>query len=130
MHKNSKMTTKTETGPSICFICEEVIFNPICPDCLRQGVADWLNNKAQKILKKLDLEVSLIKKLNIEEKDKCSICNKDIDICPYCYTEILYELLKKERKELIPEFLKFFNFDFDKTGYSKEAELLNLHKDL
>ena len=42
------------------------------------------------------------------------------------YTNYVFILLKclEVNREILKEFLQFFNYDFDHTGYSKEAEKL------
>ena len=60
---------------------------------------------------------------------KCVACNKNkAAVCPYCFTEYVLNKLKLigAHKLIIGEFLTFFNFDFDKTGYSREKEEMGL----
>ena len=60
---------------------------------------------------------------------KCIICKKQrAFLCPYCFTEYVLDLLKKLKisKIILQEFLQFFNYDFEHTGYYKEAEKLGV----
>jgi len=65
----------------------------------------------------------------LSESTRCIKClNKRAAVCPYCFTErVLYELKNiGSSGYVIKEFFMFFNFDFEHTGYSKEAEKLGL----
>ena len=59
------------------------------------------------------------------EYSRCVCCgSKKVNICPYCFTEFLHELLKLEKasQKVIGEFLFLFNFDFEHNGYYQEGE--------
>ncbi len=116
---------------SFCDVCSTAITNPICPNCLILEIEAWLTfypNLKKELLQR-------IKKYIDEREEKlsgflrCIKCKSmDISICPYCFTDrILKELKKLEaNKIIIKEFFEFFNFDFEHSGYSKEAENLGL----
>jgi len=61
-----------------------------------------------------------------DEALTCIGCNKKrASVCPYCFTEFVLGQLKKLQvnKQIIREFLMFFNFDYDGQGYTgKEVE--------
>lgn len=116
-----------------CAECQESIYNPICPSCLAREIEAWLNEKNRKN-KKADKEIG--NKILFEIKaflgnglqgGKCIICKKHSDfLCPYCFTKEVFDILKefKANKELLEDFFTHFNYDFDHTGYTKEAEEL------
>jgi hypothetical protein len=116
----------------LCEVCSEAVTNPICPSCLIQEIEAWttlypnlrreLIPRISKYIHRLDLRI-------IDEATQCIKCNdKKAIICPYCFTnKVLSELRNMKSNVLIlKEFLEFFNFDFDHTGYSKEAEKLGI----
>lgn len=119
----------------ICFDCKEGIFNPICADCLSNEIKAWLkdislkhivNEKTLKIIKKIiAIEIDKVKEIKLIN-EKCMKCEGRVLLCPYCFTERVYLALKNKtdckNKKIVKNFLTYFNFDFDHTGYSKENE--------
>lgn len=101
--------------------CGEAIINPICPFCLEKEIEVWLNKKSQKelIISIKNKTNNLFKAVKNENNLKCILCSKELDTCPYCYTEFIYELLKKIKPELVEEFITYFNYDLEHTGYDK-----------
>ena len=66
---------------------------------------------------------------NKTDATKCIQCgNKRAAICPYCFTKVVLDELKKMKsnKLILTEFFDFFNFDLHHTGYTKEAERLGI----
>lgn len=129
---SSKMLSDYYSSYAICTECSESICNPICPKCLAREIKKWLENgnylrneikkKFLQILKKL-----LSKNLPLEgTSSPCIICKQgNAYMCPYCFTEKIYDLLQKEKvsRNAIKKFLKIFNFDFERTGYAREMKL-------
>jgi len=121
----------------ICLECKEGIFNPICSKCLSKEIAEWMKeieklkflNSIKLLRKKVLEEIRGILKIKIFS-EKCMKCGGKVVMCPYCFTERIYNVIKdlkiaENEKNLIrTNFLAFFNFDFDKTGYSKEMDVL------
>ena len=108
-----------------CLSCGENINHPICPNCIAKGFVQWT--------KKFPEHHELKRKLNIFMKHhnhikgnskKCVSCGKEVHICPYCFTEYLYNLVKEAGLSIraMSEFLFIFNFDFEHNGYSRELE--------
>ncbi len=61
---------------------------------------------------------------NIIESVNCVSCKKKkAALCPYCFTEGIFNMLKKANidKMIIMDFLSIFNFDLKHEGYIKEA---------
>ena len=114
-----------------CLDCHEAIFNPLCPECLAFQVEAWLSSidsypLKDKIMKRIKEYVSTTKNI-AGNSTKCIACRKyTATLCPYCFTNYVFILLKclGVNREILREFLQFFNYDFDHTGYSKEAEEL------
>lgn len=111
-----------------CLVCKESMYNPLCQSCLAQQMEVWLTSypdlgkKLKPKLKKFLQEVHN----ETDEALTCVACkNKKASVCPYCFTEFMLSQLKKSNanKQIIREFLMFFNFDYDGQGYTgKEAE--------
>ncbi len=121
------MIQKQYLCDATCMECKEAIFNPICPHCLSEEILSWIETKEdsrlkQKVKKKLE-EVIKLSKTSSGKLTMCITCNaRTAFLCPYCFTELVYEKLKEMRlkKALIMEFLQIFNYDFEHTGYSRE----------
>lgn len=116
----------------LCDVCSIAVTNPICPACLIQEIEAWTTtypdlkeNLMPKLYEYLHQEQERI----IFQATRCIKCNEEIGIvCPYCFTNFVFLELKKLKvsKLVLKEFLEFFNFDFDHTGYSIEAERLGV----
>ena len=109
-----------------CMQCSEHITNPICHDCLGNQVSSWLGlypsvkKKVQPKIKDYIKEVNN----NIINSIGCASCKHEkAALCPYCFTEGIYNLLKKNKidKMIIMDFLSTFNFDLKHEGYIHEA---------
>lgn len=116
-----------------CLDCKEAIYNPICPSCLAFQIQVWLSSISSYPLKKKIIEKinQYIKKTNnlAGHATQCVSCKKPTaSLCPYCFTNYVFNLLKEMNVHttILKEFLQFFNFDFEHTGYSKEAEKLGV----
>ena len=114
-----------------CIACNEAIFNPLCHNCLAQQLEVWLTSYPdlkQRLMPKIkaylrDIENSIVEATN------CVAChNQKAAVCPYCFTELVLDKLKELQvnKTIKREFLQFFNFDFEHTGYTKDAEELGM----
>ncbi|MEM2932755.1 MAG: hypothetical protein QW622_00885 [Candidatus Pacearchaeota archaeon] len=112
----------------LCLICQEAIFTPICPKCLTKEVNTWAiqslkGKKYEKLRHEIGSEMLRLSKYDFPST-KCIKCKGNVFICPYCFTESIYEIIKKSKlknkKRIIEDFLIHFNFDFDHTGYIKE----------
>ncbi len=116
-----------------CLDCHEPTSNPLCPSCLTLQIQAWLSsypnkNIKEKILEKIKKYVE--KTNNLAGKTTlCISCGKPrASLCPYCFTNHIFNLLKSMDVNMIilKEFLQFFNYDFEHISYSKEAEKLGV----
>jgi len=108
------------------------VTNPLCPSCLTKEIDAWSTlypDLREKLLPKLNNYLNQSEDHIVFEATKCIKCNETRGIvCPYCFTDFVLRELKriKANKIILREFLEFFNFDLDHTGYSKEAEKLGI----
>lgn len=109
-----------------CTSCLEPITNPICHDCLGKQIIEWMNLYPS-IKKKMHSKLAnYVKEVNnnIVSSVNCISCGKNkAALCPYCFTEAIYNMLKKHKidKMIIMDFLYTFNFDLKHEGYIEEA---------
>jgi len=115
----------------LCDVCSEAVTNPICPFCLATEIEAWMTlypNLRHDLTPYLNKYLKQIGS-RITEYTQCIKCgNKRAAVCPYCFTEYVLRSLKKIKvnKIILREFLDFFNFDLEHTGYSHEAEKLGV----
>jgi hypothetical protein len=110
-----------------CPACSEPITNPVCHDCLGNQIGEWLRfypNVRKKMIVKIK---DYVRQVNNEANTalNCVSCNsKKAALCPYCFTEAVYHLLKKSKidKMIIMDYLSTFNFDLKHEGYILDAE--------
>lgn len=114
-----------------CINCSEAIFNPLCPTCLFEEFKAFIarhpsidEQLSPKVIRFLRAHKSFSK-----DSQTCVACGKNRTyLCPYCFTEYLFNLLKEEGvgPKVLGEFLVLFNFDFEHYGYYKEGEALGV----
>lgn len=115
----------------LCDVCSIAVTNPLCPNCLATEIEAWLTlypNLRKELLPRMKRYIENIGEQAIEFTQCIKCGNKTASVCPYCFTDqVLKELKKLETNKIIlKEFFEFFNFDFDHTGYSREAEKLGV----
>lgn len=106
-----------------CLSCFKTIINPLCPNCITKHFKEWV--KAYPHLKKESEKIeNFVRKSKNQIGERCIICKKKVFMCVYCFTEYIYNLLKKAGAgpKILNEFLFIFNYDFKKIGYSKDLE--------
>ncbi len=91
-----------------CPLCDEVITNPICLDCLEKELKHWwlLGREEPLELKELFVGYPLI-------STTCVICGRQTSVCGHCYSKEGLDLIKGMNPELEEEFLTHFNYDLD-----------------
>ena len=114
----------------LCDVCREAVTNPICPHCIATEIEAWLvlyPNLRKELMPKINSFLENIK--NKTDKTECILCKeRKAAVCPYCFTNYVLKQLKQlhSNKIILVEFFDFFNFDLHHTGYTKEAERLEL----
>ncbi len=111
------METKTpENWKTSCVVCDEVITQPICLDCLEKEVVQWLITKGPDFIPLVRGVSEFFRSNEDEKKTVCILCGNRMNVCPYCYKNEVYELLNG----LSEEFREIF-FDYDMTGFLNGA---------
>jgi hypothetical protein len=111
-----------------CLSCGENIKHPICPECIANGFHQWTHKFSE--LHGIDKKIRNFLKAHDHlngDSTKCVACNrKTVHICPHCFTDFLYNTIKKAGAgtRALTEFLFIFNFDFEHAGYSEELEAM------
>ena len=109
-----------------CLSCGENIVHPICPNCISKGFGVWIKKfpDGGEIKGKLNGFMKHHNRVEGESK-KCVSCGGNVHVCPYCFTEYLYGLVKEAGLGVraMSEFLFLFNFDFEHKGYCRELEV-------
>ena len=115
-----------------CLVCHEAIYNPLCSHCIVSQLQVWLSSYPD--LKKRAMPIIKLYLRDIHNTMNtgltCISCNQErVAVCPYCFTAKIISILKKleVNKQILREFLKFFNFDYDETGYTNEAQELGVY---
>jgi len=111
----------------LCDVCSVAVTNPLCPACLALEIEAWLTlypDLRKQVLPSIKRYINKSDEKSIDSTLCIKCGNKTASVCPYCFTnQVLTELKKLEvNKIILTEFFEFFNFDFDHTGYSEEAE--------
>lgn len=88
-----------------CVECDEVITNPVCPNCLAQKMRIFISQH-NKILAKQISGFS-----SEEGETSCILCGKKMSLCAHCFSKDIYEFLEEKNSELAKEFLNHFDFD-------------------
>jgi len=112
---------------ALCLECKEEIFNPICPECLSKSIMSWAISYPKVALKLNEDIKKYLQKNKKFEGTKCIKCGKNSAYeCPYCFTNYVLKKLKKATKDkrIIHEYLTYFDFDLEHTGYWNEKEML------
>jgi len=110
-----------------CLSCGYNIVHPLCPECIAKGFKQWLKRfpkDEEKIRKRINKFLRAHRYYEGCSK-KCVSCGKqNVHICPYCFTEYLYKIIKEAGLGVraLSEFLFIFNFDFEHKGYSRELD--------
>lgn len=128
------MTKKVSFALEPQFLCDDcsiAVTNPICPYCLTTEIEAWLTlypDLRSVLMPKLRVYLKTIGS-RLTEYTECIKCRTNrAAVCPYCFTHhVLIELKKMNvNKIVLKEFLEFFNFDFEHSDFSKEAEKLGV----
>ena len=107
-----------------CVLCNEQITNPLSPQRLMEQMTTWLAESKPELIYKFEKEHTSFLNRDVRSSDYCIFNNKPMDVCVYCFTEHAFHWLEEQitTKEVLNEYISFFNFDVTKQGYTKEYE--------
>lgn len=110
-----------------CVGCDQQITNPLSPERLAEQMKTWLAETKPNLIKALEDKTEEFLPMHIGE-DRCVVTGKRMDVCPYCYTEHIFNWLVslKLDSSILAEFMTFFHFDEGKLGYYRRAEHMGL----
>jgi hypothetical protein len=80
-------------GEEKCVICSEAITNPICLNCVSEGMEAWFSTKNPALIKSLRLWTRVFDAYT-HEGIKCAICGGNMNVCSHCYTEEILDAFK------------------------------------
>lgn len=103
-----------------CVECSEVITNPLCPGCLKEGITQWLSEtEPEKLREFRKLHSGLVE---VQGDIRCIVCNKKMELCTHCYSTHVRDWLKQtpSLQASIPEFTTFFNFELSLEDAAEE----------
>jgi len=92
-----------------CPICGDIIDNPICPGCIQEEIEQWLSDKNPMYPNNIRKSIAHFENKEINGP-KCIKCNKQVEICPYCFIKDINSIIKEKYPELLDEFHTFFGF--------------------
>ncbi|HLD34171.1 MAG TPA: hypothetical protein VJB66_05565 [Candidatus Nanoarchaeia archaeon] len=101
------MRKPMENAASSCVVCDEMITNPICPDCLAKQMRSWVNETNPTLAERID-------GFNMSGDVSCLFCGQGMSICAHCYSRDVYEQIALHDKKLAREFMARFDFELRK----------------
>ena len=87
-----------------CVECEEIITNPICPDCLCVKMRVLVGEHSPKLARE-------IHGADIDGDTTCIKCGKGMGLCAHCYSKDIHDFLEQENPDIAREFASRFDFD-------------------
>ncbi|HLD33912.1 MAG TPA: hypothetical protein VJB66_04245 [Candidatus Nanoarchaeia archaeon] len=101
------MRKTMENTATSCVVCDEIITNPICPDCLAPKMRSWVSESNQKLAKEID-------GFSMGGDVNCLFCGEGMSICAHCFSRDVYEQIALHDKKLAREFMARFDFELRK----------------
>ncbi len=96
-----------EDWEAMCPVCQDVIDNPICPDCLEKEVEEWLATKSPRDMASIKTGIAYFRG---EHGPRCIKCGKEVSICAYCFVKGVKEVIEEKSPEILAEFNNLFGF--------------------
>jgi hypothetical protein len=90
-----------------CVECDDVITNPICPNCLAAQMVVVVGEYNSSL-------VDYIKGFKIYGETICISCGDNMGLCAHCFSKDVYLFLKDKQENLAKEFLQRFDFELRK----------------
>ncbi len=87
-----------------CVACNDVITNPLCPDCLAERMAVSVKERDKELAR-------AIKGCKIDGRTRCIKCGQKMGLCAHCFSMDIYQFLAGKNPAAAEEFLSRFDFD-------------------
>lgn len=92
-----------------CMLCNVVVTNPVCLECVEQEIEDWLYETAPELVWELRRRTD---EINVKfGATNCILCKEEMNICNYCYIQHVM-LWLEQYPELMPEFKRYFRINY------------------
>lgn len=92
-----------------CIECESNIVNPICPDCLSEGIACWVGERLGPKAASAVFEISASLQYP-GGTTHCIKCQNPMQICGYCFSDELLNILQSH-PVVMAQFLYYMSFE-------------------
>ncbi|MBI2573708.1 hypothetical protein HYV86_07620 [Candidatus Woesearchaeota archaeon] len=92
---------------SRCIDCDDVITNPICPDCLTLQMKQMVGEYDPVLATQID-------SIRIDGATSCISCGEGMGLCAHCFSKDIYLQVKEVNPIIAKEFLARFDFDLRK----------------
>ncbi len=89
---------------SQCIDCNDIITNPVCPECLATQMKVMVAEYDEKLAG--DIVVC-----DVEGETRCMHCSKLMGLCAHCFSRDVYEQLAEKNESLADEFMARFDFN-------------------
>ena len=87
-----------------CVDCQEIISNPVCPECLAMQMKIMVSETNSKLAK--DISAT-----HIDGESTCIRCGNTMGLCAHCFSkDVYYQLLEKD-ENVAEEFLSRFDYE-------------------
>ncbi len=90
-----------------CVECEEIITNPICPECLTKRMKKVIGEYNKVLAEEIFAS-------NIPGETRCLFCGKGMALCARCFSKDVYSFLEQKDTGAAQEFLSRFDFEIRK----------------
>jgi hypothetical protein len=107
MNPANALEVNTKMSEANCIVCEQVITNPVCPDCLASKMKLWLG----------EISVTLADDVDgfaLDGMTSCLFCGKGMSLCAHCFTRDVYDQLVLRDETIAKEFAARFDYELRK----------------
>ena len=92
-----------------CMECDEIITEPICPECLTQCMRAFVEEHQPELAQQMQSPASSGGEM------QCLFCSQPMSICAHCISSDMYTFLAEKDESLAEEFMSRFDFDLRRT---------------
>lgn len=109
-----------------CVLCEQQITNPLSPERLVEQMKTWLFETRVDLIEGLEKQAAEL--IDGSGDNFCVVTGNRMKVCVYCFTEHIFKWLVVQSvgRELLQQFIQYFNFDESRHGYWVLAEKLGI----